>query len=202
MRHIFTHELSQLARGIESAFFRIERGTSLLRSALSGAIAGLAVLIVAWFFSEGELLLFGCLGSSAAAVVFAPTSKTNSLRTQIFAYLVAALASAVLYLVHARTHTPVAVQCGLAVGASVFLMRWWGAMHPAAVGSALAFVLYDRNLGELALLLVAIISVLILVKVFIYIYLEELEFRFFYKEFTRDYYGRELNVTLVPAAKR
>ena len=44
MRHIFTHELSQLARGIESAFFRIERGTSLLRSALSGAIAGLAVL--------------------------------------------------------------------------------------------------------------------------------------------------------------
>ena len=199
MRHIFTDELSHLARSIELTFWRIERDSHSMRPILSGLIAGLAVAMVAWFYTEGELLLFGCLGSSTASVVFAPRQRSNSLRVQSLAYAVAAMTSAILYPIHHHlVGLPVAAQCGLAVGLSVTAMRLLNVMHPAAVGGALSFVIYERNLLSLALLLGAIIAVLIIVKIFIYTYLEELEFKDFKLEFSRDYYGRELQVTVLP----
>ncbi len=197
MKHLHIDEFHHLADSIERMFDRIEHTRPFLRSVISGAIAGLAVGVVAWLFAGGEILLFACLGSSTAAAVFAPLSRNNSLRTQILAYLSAVAASLLLYPLTELGEMSVAVQCGLAVGASVFFMRWFGAMHPAAVGSALAFVLYDRSPLSLGFLMLAILTVLVLVKVFLYAYLEPLTFNNFHREFRRDYYGPEMRVTVI-----
>ncbi len=71
------------------------------------------------------------------------------------------------------------------------------AMHPAAVGSAMAFIIYDdRDMRSLILLLLAIVGLLTVVKIMVYIYREELEFRQFSREFRRTYYGDELTLML------
>ena len=70
-------------------------------------------------------------------------------------------------------------------------------MHPAAIGSALAFIIYDRDTKSLLLLLLAIIGLLTIVKLLAYIYLEDLQFKHFGKEFRREYYGKEMTVTVV-----
>jgi hypothetical protein len=77
------------------------------------------------------------------------------------------------------------------------LMRASDTMHPAAIGSAMAFVIYDREPRVLLMLLLAILGLLCVVKVLAYVYLEDLEFRQFGKEFRRDYYGREVTVTIL-----
>ena len=77
--------------------------------------------------------------------------------------------------------------------------RLFDCMHPAAIGSALAFIIYERDLQSLILLLPAIIGLLTIVKALVYVYLEELEFKSFGKEFRRAYYGREVTVTVVTA---
>ena len=76
--------LTKLANDLEQSFFRIEKANSWQAAAVNGTIAGAAVALVAWLITtveEGDLLLFACLGSSAASVVFAPLAKANSLRT-------------------------------------------------------------------------------------------------------------------------
>ncbi len=47
------------------------------------------------------------------------------------------------------------------------------------------------------MLLLAIVGLLTVVKLLVYIYLEDLVFRDFGKEFRREYYGKELTVTVV-----
>ena len=185
-----------MVHAVERELFRIELENRWLGSAINGLIAGAAVSAVAWFFTEQDMLLFACLGSSAASVVFAPMVKSNSLRTIILAYLIATLVSIATHVLREHTILPLHSQCFLAVGVSVFLMRLSGTMHPAAVGSALAFVVYERDLRAVSILLPAILGLLVVVKVLAYAYLEELEFRWFHKEFTRDYYGTEIGVTL------
>ena len=197
MRSVFTRGLSRVAETIEREFYRIEKENRWLSSLINGLIAGLAVGIVSYLFQERDLLLFACLGSSAASVVFDPLSRRNSLRVILIAYLIALAASAAIYPIHSADLAPLSVQCFLAVSISIALMRLFDAPHPAAVGSALAFILFDRNLASLAMLSLAILGLLTVVKILAYIYLEELQFRFFAKEFHRDYYGKEIRVTVV-----
>lgn len=199
-KHVLTARWSRLAANVEQSFFRIERETTWAAALVNGIIAGAAVALVAWLVTslqEGDLLLFACLGSSASSVVFAPLNKANSLRTIIIAYVVAAGVSVMLFPVHSGELAPVPLQCFLAVCLPVALMRVTDSMHPAAIGSALAFIIYDRDPKALLLLLLAILGLLTIVKVLAYIYLEDLEFRQFGKEFRRDYYGREVTVTVL-----
>ncbi len=91
-QHILTKPWTRLSADVERAFFQIERENRWQAAAINGCIAGAAVAIVAWLVStlqEGDLILFACLGSSAASVVFAPLARNNSLRTIIAAYLIA-----------------------------------------------------------------------------------------------------------------
>ena len=158
--------------------------------------------VVSWLVAtleEGDLLLFACLGSSAASVVFAPLAKTNSLRTIIIAYVLAAVVCLLLIPINQQQILPIPLQCFLAVSVPIALMRLTDTMHPAAIGSALAFIFYDRDARSLLLLLLAILGLLTIVKVLAYIYLEDLEFRKFGKEFLRHYYGEEMMVTVVDA---
>jgi ribulose 1,5-bisphosphate carboxylase large subunit-like protein len=74
-------------------------------------------------------------------------------------------------------------------------------MHPAAIGSALAFIIYEREIKTLLMLLLAIVGLLTVVKILVYIYLEDLVFRDFGKEFRRDFYGKELTVTVMEPKK-
>ena len=124
--------------------------------------------------------------------VFAPLAKSNSLRTIIIAYLIASLVCVVLYPVRDASFFPLPLQCFLAVTLSISAMRMCDAMHPAAVGSAMAFIVLEREIANLLLLLMAIIGLLTLVKMLAYIYLEELEFRNFSREFRRSFYGKEV----------
>lgn len=195
---IFTSGIASITDQVEQEFFRIERENRWLSAAINGAIAGSAVAIVAWLiqsFREGDLLLFACLGSSAAAVVFAPVSKNNSLRTIMLAYLIASIVCLVMYPV--RHHDNLAVQCYLAVGVSIFFMRLFDAMHPAAIGSAMAFLIDERDLDSLFNLMLAIVGLLTVVKVLAYIYLEDLTFKNFMLEFQREYYGQEMTITVM-----
>ena len=199
MIHIFTRKLTQMAGSVEQKLFRIERENRLVASVINGVMAGTAVAVVAWVVStlqRGDLLLFACLGSSAASVVFAPVARTNSLRTIVLAYVLCSPICLVLFAARDWGEA-VWVQCFLAVSVSVFLMRVLDAMHPAAVGSALAFIIYERNMQSLVLLLLAIIGLLTIVKVLASIYLQDLTFKTFAREFSRDYYGREVTVTVV-----
>lgn len=196
---ITTTELSKLTDRIEKEFFRIERENRWLASAINGLIAGAAVGFVAWLVTsaqEGDLLLFACLGSSAASVVFAPLAKTNSLRAIITAYGAASLICLALFPLRIYQPIPLAFQCFLAVSLSVFLMRLLDAMHPAAIGSALAFIIYDRNVQSLLILMLAILGLLTIVKLLAYVYLEDLTFQNFHREFRHDYYGKEMTLTL------
>jgi CBS-domain-containing membrane protein len=143
-------------------------------------------------------LLFACLGSSAASVVFAPLARNNSLRAIIAAYVLAGFVCVLLFPVHRGQWIPLPLQCFLAVAAPITLMRATDTMHPAAIGSALAFIIYDRDLASLLLLLLAIVGLLTILKVLSYVYLEDLRFRDFGREFRREYYGQELTVTVVP----
>lgn len=201
--HVFVKELAEWAEQIEQEFFRIERENGWIASLINGLIAGVAVGVVAWIVTrfergqEGDLLLFACLGSSSAAIVLAPVAKTNSLRSILIAYAVSASVCLLLYPLHHYTATAIPLQCLLAVCLSVFSMRALDAMHPAAVGSALAFIIYDRDINSLLLLMVAIMCLLVIVKVLAYIYRQELTFRDFPLEFRRSYYGSELTLTLV-----
>lgn len=200
--HIFAKEISKLTGGIEQEFFRIERKNGWAAGCINGLIAGTAVGLVAWLVTaldvqqESNLLLFACLGSSSASMVFAPLAKSNSLRTIIAAYLIASLVCVVLYFINEAADFPLPLQCFVAVTLSITIMRLSDAMHPAAVGSAMAFIIYNREIKSLLLLLLAILGLLILVKMLAYIYLEELEFRRFPREFRRAYYGTELLVSV------
>jgi hypothetical protein len=69
-------------------------------------------------------------------------------------------------------------------------------MHPAAIGASLAFIIYDRDVKLIILLLLAILGLLTIVKVLAYIYLEELKFKDFGREFRREYYGQEMTSTV------
>ena len=198
-RHVIAAPVTKLARNLEQTFFRIERANSWQAAIVNGSIAGAAVALVAWLMTtleEGDLLLFACLGSSAASVVFAPLAKTNSLRTIVSAYVITCLVCVMLHPVHQQAWLPIPLQCFLAVALPIGLMRRTDTMHPAAIGSALAFIIYDRPPQILVLLLLAIVGLLTIVKVLAYAYLEELTFRQFPREFKRDYYGRELLVTV------
>ncbi|MCP4785081.1 MAG: HPP family protein [Fuerstiella sp.] len=146
---------------------------------------------------EGDLLLFACLGSSAASVVFAPLAKTNSLRSIVAAYLITSVVCVMLSPVHEHEWLPLPLQCFLAVSIPITLMRLTDTMHPAAIGSALAFIIYDRPPQLLVMLLLAIVGLLTVVKILAYAYLEELTFRTFGREFRRSYYGQEMLVTIV-----
>ena len=198
-KHIFVTEWTRLARDIENQFFDLEERSWFWGAAINGIIAGAAVTLVAWTMSqlqEGDLILFACLGSSAASVVFAPMAKVNSLRSIILAYGIASVVCVVLIPAHQDPWVPLSVQCGIAVGLPVMLMRLSDSMHPSAIGSSLAFILFDRQLGEQLKLLIAIIGLLIIVKVLAYIYLRDLRFKDFGREFTREYFGRETIVTV------
>lgn len=198
-RHVIAKPLTKLAHNIEQTFFRIERANRWQAAAVNAVIAGTSVALVAWLvrqLQEGDLLLFACLGSSAAAVVFAPLAKTNSLRSIVSAYVMAALVCVLLRFVSKAGWLPFPVACFFAVSLPVFAMRLTDTMHPAAIGSALAFVIHDRPPQHAGLLLLAIIGLLTVVKILAYIYLEDLEFRKFGREFVRDYYGDELLVTV------
>ena len=170
--HVFATGLAELAERVEQKFFRIERENRWAACLMNGLIAGIAVGVVAWLamsaeenylaLEEADLLLFACLGSSSASVVFAPVAKTNSLRSIILAYLVSAVVCLILFPLHRWRVFPLAVECFLAVTISIFLMRLIDAMHPAAVGSAMAFILFDRNIGSLVLLLLEYVQFLYL----------------------------------------
>lgn len=199
-KRVVTAPWSHLANDIEQAFFRIERESRWQAAVTNGAIAGAAVALVTWLVTtlqEGDLLLFACLGSSASSVVFAPLNKANSLRTIVTAYVIAAAICVLLFPFHRHELLPIPLQCFLAVCLPVALMRATDTMHPAAIGSAMAFIIYDRDPQNLLLLLLAILGLLTMVKLLAYIYLEDLEFRQFGMEFRRDYYGREVTVTVL-----
>lgn len=200
-RHLVTEPVTRLAKDLEQSFFRIEQANSWQAAIVNGVIAGAAVALVAWLLTtleEGDLLLFACLGSSAASVVFAPLAKANSLRSIVSAYLIASIVCLLLYPVHTNQWLPVPLQCFLAVAVPIALMRLTDTMHPAAIGSALAFIIYDRSPQILVLLLLAIVGLLTVVKVLAYIYLEDLTFKKFPLEFRRDYYGHEMMITVTP----
>lgn len=197
--HVLTAPLTKLAKDLEQTFFRMEKANSWQAAIVNGIIAGAAVALVAWLMTNlkaGDVLLFACLGSSAASVVFAPLAKTNSLRTIVSAYLISSVVCVALHPVHQHTWLPLPLQCFLAVAVPICLMRRTDTMHPAAIGSALSFIIYDRPPQTLIMLLLAIFGLLTIVKILAYIYLEELTFREFTREFRRDYYGRELLVTI------
>lgn len=99
--------------------------------------------------------------------------------------------------VHENNWLPLPVECFLAVAIPISLMRLTDTMHPAAIGSALAFIIYDRPPQLLVMLLLAIVGLLTVVKVLAYAYLEELTFKTFGREFRRSYYGQEMLVTIV-----
>jgi len=190
-----------LSGDIEQALFRIERESGWKAAAINGALAGAAVALVTWLVTtlqEGDLLLFACLGSSAASIVFAPLNKANSLRTIVAAYVIAIAVCLLLFPIHRHEILPIPMQCFLAVCLPVSLMRATDTMHPAAIGCAMAFIIYDREPRGLLLLMLAILGLLMIVKMLTYVYLEDLEFRHFGKEFRRDYYGREVTVTVLP----
>jgi CBS-domain-containing membrane protein len=204
-KRVLTSRWSRLSGDIEEAFFRIERKNSWPAAVVNGAIAGGAVAVVTWLVTslqEGDLLLFACLGSSAASVVFSPLSKANSLRTIVTAYGISALICVLLFPIHRHELLPIPLQCFLAVCLPVAFMRASDTMHPAAIGSAMAFIIYDREPRVLLMLLLAILGLLTVVKVLAYVYLEDLEFRQFGKEFRRDYYGREVTVTVLADESR
>jgi CBS-domain-containing membrane protein len=208
MRFKLTHHkfvtapLLSMASSIEQEFFRIEREDRWLAAAINGVIAGLAVGLVAWLAEESEPLLFACLGSSAAAVVFAPLAKVNSLRSILASYVAAALISLALIPVRKTAALPLPFECFLAVTLCVFSMRMLDALHPSAIGSAMAFIIYERNAQSLLMLILLILALLTVVKVLAYVYLEELRFKDFHREFRRDYYGRELLLTVQPESQR
>ena len=196
MRRLFIKEMVHYSGVVEGTFFRIEKANSWLACLANGLLAGLAVGLVTWTFEQGDFVLFACLGSSAASVVLAPIAKSNSLRSILLAYYKPCLTSLVTYPFHTARILPLWAQCCLAVGISVFIMRRLDALHPAAVGAALAFLILDRTLPHLLLMLLAILFLLIVVKILTYIYLEELQFRYFGKEFKREYYGKECTISL------
>ncbi|MFT5527543.1 MAG: CBS-domain-containing membrane protein [Pirellulaceae bacterium] len=197
--HIFAAGWTQLASNIEKTFFKIERESSWLAAIVNGSIAGGSVALIAWLLtssaSEGDYLLFARLGSSAASIVFAPVAKSNSLRTIICAYIIASLSC--LVIIPIRDLIPLPFQCFLAVAVPITLMRVSDTMHPAAIGSAMAFIIYHREPKAIILLLLAIIGLLTITKILAYIYLEDLTFKQFGKEFRREYYGREVTITVV-----
>jgi CBS-domain-containing membrane protein len=200
--HIIVAPLKKLANDLEQTFFRIEQANSWQAAVVNGVIAGAAVALVAWLMTtleEGDLLLFACLGSSAASVVFAPLAKTNSLRSIVAAYMITSVVCVLLSPVHENNWLPLPVECFLAVAIPISLMRLTDTMHPAAIGSALAFIIYDRPPQLLVMLLLAIVGLLTVVKILAYAYLEELTFRTFGHEFRRSYYGQEMLVTIVQA---
>lgn len=193
----------RVARQVEQEMYRIERESRFLSGIINGVIAGAAVGLVAWLvtsFQEGDLLLFACLGSSAASVVFAPLSRNNSLRTIVASYLAASIVCFLLYPIHEHELIPVTWQCLLAVALPVTLMRWADTMHPAAIGFALSFIIYDRDMQSIVMLLLAILGLLTIVKILAYAYLEDLRFSDFGREFRRSFYGKEITVTISDAA--
>ena len=204
MIHFIAKGISDISKSLEEDLFRIEKENHLAASLLNGAIAGIAVVIVAWMvtsiegfsYEEGDLLLFACLGSSAASIVFTPISRSNSLRSILIAYGISAFICVILTPIRTSGYFSIPIQCGLAVTLSISLMRLLDAMHPAAVGSAMAFIIYNRNLATIVFLLFAILGLLLVVKILVYAYREELTFRHFPKEFKRSYYGSEMMVTL------
>ncbi|QDU63619.1 hypothetical protein Pan216_45000 [Planctomycetes bacterium Pan216] len=195
--------LDRVSDSIATEIDSVEKRNPWFGGIINGLVAGGAVGFVAWAtrhaHHESAILLFGCLGSSSAAIVMAPLARVNSLRSVSIAYLIACAVSLAYYPLREFHQSLLPLHCFLIVTTAVVLARLLDAMHPSAVGAALAFVIYQRSLGTLVILFLMIECVLILIKVFAYLIMKDLHFRDFAKEFRREYYGKEILVSIAQA---
>ena len=124
--HVLAGRVTRLAKDIERQFFQIEQANRWPAAIVNGIIAGAAVALIAWVMTslqEGDLILFACLGSSAASVVFAPLAKANSLRSIVTAYVIASGVCLVLIPLKQNGSLPIPALCFLAVGVPIAVMR-------------------------------------------------------------------------------
>lgn len=112
-----------------------------------------------------QRLLFASLAASAFLIYLDPQHGTNSMRTLIFAQMMAATIGLITHLLFGSGY----LSGGIAMVSTITLMILLDTMHPPAVATSLSFALKAGNESNLILfgLAVGIIAVLVVLERFV-----------------------------------
>jgi len=152
----------------------------------SSLIAGLAVAVLTYFFSvsTSNLVLFSCLGASAAILTHYKRSKINILSSVILSYLLALIVSSLTILFTGYFSLGLNFEVMIAVTFTTMGLYLFDIFHPPAVASSIAFLTFDGAFSDKFLILISVIILLVIVKFLTYaFYYERLEMRKFHHEF-------------------
>lgn len=160
----------------------------ILRNRLySSIVVGLSVAIITLFFqmNAANVLIFSCLGASALILANENKHKVTSLRVVFESYIITAIiAIAVLY-----SFEYIGISFFWQVFTVMFLsslsIYLFDCFHPPAIGSSLAFLIFQRSFNELIMLIAAIFILLTMIRFLMYVRYEELRLEEFFKEFKK-----------------
>ncbi len=107
-------------------------------------IAGLAVAILTFFFSmtTSNLVLFSCLGASAAILTHYKVNKINILSTVILSYFLALIVSSLTSALSVLFNFSLNIEVMIAVTLTTMGLYLFDIFHPPSVASSIAFLTY------------------------------------------------------------
>lgn len=151
-------------------------------------VAALAAGLIAYIFeaTTSNIILFASLGASAFILSNAEKHRLTKLKITVKAYTIAVILSVLLYYIDKIIPMHMCIKISILVFIVSMGLYLANAVHPPAVSASLSFILLERGLGELFMLLLAIILLLTMMRAFTYVYSKDLSIRHFLHEFKKD----------------
>ncbi len=149
-------------------------------------IAGLAVAILTFFFSmtTSNLVLFSCLGASAAILTHYKVNKINILSTVILSYFLALIVSSLTSALSVLFSFSLNIEVMIAVTLTTMGLYLFDIFHPPSVASSIAFLTFEGHFYDKLLVFISVIILLVIIKFLTYaFYYERLEMKKFHHEF-------------------
>lgn len=150
-------------------------------------VVALSVALITLFFqmNAANILIFSCLGASALILANESNHKTTSLRVVFESYLITGLIAIIILYLFNFFEISFFWQVFATMFFSSLLVYAFDCFHPPAIGSSLAFLIFQRSFYELLLLIAAIFILLTMIRFLMYIRYEELKVEEFFKEFKK-----------------
>ena len=141
-----------------------------------------SLLTLVFRLSTVNLLLFSCLGASAVILVNQKKYSHSSLGVVIKSYVLTGIIALVilnLYNFLNLTFTSMVFSTMLISFLALYLTK---SIHPPAIGSGLAFLIFERSIYELGILLICVLTLLSLINFMMSLYYKNDKIKNFFKK--------------------
>ena len=154
--------------------------------------AGIAAGFMAFLFefTRSNLILLASVCATAGILAYRKRAHVAKLKTVMTAYTLVGLASIIT--VYITTHFPLEFHWKILILVTLITLFLYSfnVLHPPAISAGVAFVIAERPLPELILLIVAIFTLFITLRLVVYGLSKQLELREFIYEFVHEEYEK------------